>query len=178
MGIDVTSGPGSVAKKFSIIRDHIRDETLTNMKYFHSERSDIKGRKGSIPQLVIGADARTISELATLWLDTQRPRMLNKEATQSELEELREKAKDAQKKLSRHRARVLILQQIKDQLEVYIDFATRNKKGEAEEKYKKLLPIVSELLAKAELSHQEVLENEVDDVYRAIKQSLATFAIE
>lgn len=175
MGIDVKSGPGPIEDKLNKIRKHIEDGSLTEMKYLISERGNIKGRHSNIPQFVVGADLRTTRELAQLWLTTQRPRLAREHVTKSEMEELRQSAKEAQDKLAKHRARALILNQLHDQLETFIQFAQSQKLTEVEVRFRNLIPIIETALKSTSLSKSQEQENDLDDVNQAIKEKLKTF---
>ena len=180
LGIDITSSPGSINKKVEKVKDHIRDGSLTEMKYFTSERlPDFHGRMANIPNTVIGTDVRTIRELCALWLTVYKAKHpaggLNKE----EIGELKEKAREAQQKLARHRIQVLLLTQIRDQLIVYREYAQTytvlDKRGEILEKYDNLIKLVSDTLAKKKVSKTDEILNESDDVYKALRKEMDTF---
>ena len=90
MGIDVTSGPGSVKEKLNIIREKIEKGKLGEIKYLISERSNIKGWHGNIPSFIVGADPRTTHELAELWLTANRTLYIDRQSiSKTELEEIR-----------------------------------------------------------------------------------------
>jgi len=178
MGIDVTSSANPVRKKLEIIKQHIKDETLTQMKYFKSERNDIQGRFGKIPQLLIGADARTINELSDLWLTVHKSRHSGKDLNRSELEELKQKAKEAQEKLANHRTAMLILEELREQLNIFAQFAEKNNSLETAEKYRNLLKLVEKAIQTKHVSLAEQKYNESDDVYKSIKNELGGFLAE
>jgi hypothetical protein len=178
MGIDVTSSGHPVRKKLETIKQHIRAGDLTRMKYFQSEKNDIQGTYGKIPQLVIGADARTINELSNLWLTIHDSRHPSPELSASEVQELKEQAKEAQEKLANHRAAILILKELKAQLEVFIEYARLIKSEEIEEKYKNLLKLVTDTLSEKKVTKNDEIKNEIDDVYSSIRKELEIFLAE
>lgn len=180
LGIDITSSPGSVAKKIEKVKDHIRDGSLTEMKYFTSERlPDFHGRMANIPNTIIGTDVRTIRELCTLWLTVYKAKHPDRKLNREEIKEIKEKAREAQQKLAQHRIQVLLLTQIRDQLIIYRDYARTytvlDKKDEILEKYDNLIKLVRDTLAKKKLSKADEALNESDDVYRALKKEMNTF---
>ena len=176
MGIDVTTSPGSIEDKLTRIRDHLVDGSLTEMKYFTSERlPDFHGRMANIPLTVIGADARTINELAELWLTVDRSKNPPPGTTLYEIEELRERAKEAQQKLANHRIQVLILKEIELQLETFLAYSGKIKKEEVKKiinKIENLLVLVKDILKGKKISTPDVKSNESDDVFQAIQKKL------
>jgi len=178
MGVDVTSSVQQVKKKLAIIKEHIRDGTLTQVKYFKSERNDIQGRMGKIPLLVVGADSRTISELANLWLATYKSKHPEVGLDKLDIEELKQKAREAREILAKHRAAILVLKELKAQLEVFIEFARGVKSTEVEARYKNLLRVIDEIIKEKNISKSDELENESDNVYSAIMEELKTFLSE
>ena len=180
LGIDITSSPGSITKKVEKVKDHIRDGSLTEMKYFTSERlPDFHGRMANIPNTIIGTDVRTIRELCTLWLTVYKAKHPDRGLNKEEVRELKEKAREAQQKLARHRIQVLLLTQIRDQLIVYRDYAQTytvlDKRGEILEKYDNLIKLVGDTLAKKKVSKTDEILNESDDVYKALRKEMDTF---
>ena len=181
LGIDITSSPGSITKKVEKVKDHIRDGSLTEMKYFTSERlPDFHGRMANIPNTVIGTDVRTIRELCALWLTVYKAKHPDRGLNKAEVGELKEKAREAQQKLARHRIQVLLLTQIRDQLIVYRDYAQTytvlDKRGEILEKYDNLIKLVSDARAKKKVSKTDEILNESDDVYRALRKEMDNFS--
>lgn len=173
LGIDVTTSQGlSIFTKLTLIKGRIEQGELTEMKYFTSEsQPDLRKRKTDIPSLVIGADPRTINELANLWLTIDKSKNPGPEVDQADREELRERARNAQHKLASHRAQVLILKQIELQLGAFTNLA--RKKGPSHQKmlaqFERLLGFVKEALSKKKLSKSDEITNESDDVFRSIK---------
>jgi len=173
MGIDVTVNPFTIEKKFTIIRDHLADGTLTEMKYFTSERlPDFHGRYGNIPQIVIGADVRTINELAELWLTVEHSKKPKPGTDPIDLVELRERAREAQQKLANHRVQVLILKQIQIQLETFLIYAQNKKQPEVASKLADILKLITNIISEKKISKTDQQLNESDDVFQAIKDNL------
>jgi hypothetical protein len=66
LAIDVTFSQ-KLDKKFRTIYEEIDQGSMARIKYFKSERMNIRGEKSMIPHVVIGADLETVSELMKLW---------------------------------------------------------------------------------------------------------------
>jgi len=71
MAIDVTFGE-DVAKKFTRIKEEIDRGVLGEVKYFFSEYTGKRKKLENVPRVVIGADARTVKELADLWVEGKK----------------------------------------------------------------------------------------------------------
>lgn len=65
MGIDVTFSHDAELK-FERIKKEIESGKLAEVKYFYSESSDIKEKLSNLPRVVIGADEKTIREVANM----------------------------------------------------------------------------------------------------------------
>jgi len=176
-GIDVTSSSQAIDKKLGIIKSHILDEALTKMKYFFSERADSRGEKSKIPAIVIGTDIKMIRELCEIWLNANKQRLGRDLSGLSEtsIENQKRIVKEALEKLANHRIQVLLLREIEMQSEKYLDFARKNEKFDAAQKYENLLNLVRELLSEKKISPEDEIENESDTVFQALKFSLAGF---
>jgi len=162
-GVDVTTSPSGVKKKFARIKKHILIGDLTQMKYFTSERMDFHGTMSKIPQVVIGADIRTITRLAELWLSAQGPRTIDRsKVPKDDLERIKDDAREALKLLEK-------------QLEVFMNFAEKHGQEEIAQKYKNTLKIIREVMADKQVNRQDQISNESDDVYRAIDDQLRDF---
>jgi len=184
IGIDVSSSPLGIKRKgkFDKIKQHIVDGTLAQMKYFHSERGDTdnteeeeEAKPRKMPLFIIGADPRIINELAELWLTVYKARNPGKNLDKIQIDELREKAKKAQEKLAKHRVAVMILQELKEQLEVFAQFAQKINSQEIATKFIKLLKVVTRILRQKKISVTEQQYNESDDVYKSIRDELNVF---
>ncbi len=176
MGVDITTSPLSVRKKLAKIKDNMTKGKLTQMRYFASEHLDIKGTMDKIPSVIIGADPRTITELANLWLRSQGPSLADpKTLKPGDMDELRETAKIAKQELGKHRVQLLILKQIEEQLQIYLDYAREINNSDIASKLDKVLLLVRDIISKKKIKSEQERENESDDVYIAIKKELANF---
>lgn len=183
LGIDVTSSPLKIHEKLRRIKDHIVNGTLTMMEYFHSEtyNPDFYGVMTNIPQVVIGAEGRTIKELSELWMTAYglpklRKRLsgapLSPEAEQSQ----RRAVKEAKDKLGRHRIQFLLLEQIKIQLTVFRKFAVKSNQTEAAQKISSLLELVDSVLQEKGIPEKEdVFRNSEDHVFQSLSEALNDF---
>ena len=174
-GIDVTSSAHPVKKKLDTIKSHIQDGSLTKMKYFQSERNTTQKKLENVFKFVIGVDPRTIHELASLWLTVHKARIIDDSLNKDEIEDLRQKAKEAQVKLAKHRAQVLILKQLQAQLRKFGEFAKKKNLPDIETKFVHLLVIIDDILATKKISVKEERDNDDDDVYRALMKELDIF---
>lgn len=177
MGLDVTTSQGiSLLTKLMLIKGKIEAGELTKMKYFMSERlPDFRGQMVNIPSIIIGVDPRTINELAELWLTIDKSKNAGHDIDQITRDELREKAREAQHELAHHRTRVLILREIKLQLEAFINLANRKGHPEIIPSFEKLLVFIREALNKKSISRADEIANDSDDVFRAIKKNLEEY---
>ena len=66
LAIDVTFSQ-KLDKKFDAIYEEIDNGSMAIIKYFKSERMNIRGEMSMIPHVVIGADLDTVNELMRLW---------------------------------------------------------------------------------------------------------------
>ena len=173
MGVDVTSSPTPIEKKLTAIRDHLMDGSLTQMKYFTSEGlPDFHGRMSNIPQIVIGTDARTINELAQLWLTIEHSKKPEAGTSSIDRDALREKAREAQQKLAHHRIQVLILKQMQAQLETFQTYTKKNSQPNVSSKLASILKLIDDILKEKRISKIDEQLNEQDDVFRSIKINL------
>jgi hypothetical protein len=177
MGIDVTTSSSfALETKMILIRSGIESGDLTQMKYFTSERlSDFHGRMGNIPSIVVGADARTINELAELWLTIEKSKRSNPGTDTATLEELREHAREAQQKLAHHRVQVLILKQMEIQFEAFGQYAKKKQKNEQASKFDSLLKLVRDILKQKRVSPVDERSNDNDDVFQALQKYITKY---
>ncbi len=183
LGVDVTSSPISIRKKLKIIKDHIANGTLTAMEYFHSEdhNPDFYGTMSNIPQVVIGADGKTIKELGELWMlayGLAKIRSNSKQPPLSPESEAYQKksAKEALQQLAGHRVQTLLLEEIKMQLTVFKRFAQERGKNEVSEKFSSTLTLIDSILSSKETpSRDDVFKNQEDFVFQSLTEVLNDF---
>lgn len=159
LSVDVTTSRQIVAQKIERIKKEILNGRLTTIKYFYSEDSNIRGQLMKVPRVLIGADIATAKELAALWLKTKRPKDS-------------QEARQGLQALASHRIQFQILEEIKTQLEYFIEFARENKKEELISEYRKALSVISGILeqklSEIKLSEEERQRVQNDPIYKAI----------
>ncbi|HXK40481.1 MAG TPA: hypothetical protein VJ046_00010 [Candidatus Paceibacterota bacterium] len=197
LGIDATSSAKKVREKLKKIKDHIADGTLTAMEYFHSDdhNPDFYGTMRNIPQVVIGADGKTIRDLGELWMSAYglarlRQRSggpaLSPEAEESQKQRVRE----AKEKLASHRAQFLLLEEIKMQLVAFRKFAieesrVQEAKGstqlaekimQAANKFESTLNLINSVLQEKDIPDREdVFRNSEDRVFQSLSEAVSDF---
>ncbi len=143
MAFDVTTSE-FIRKKFDRIREEITAGELTRVKYFESDRLNLKGEKTKIPRVIVGANRETVEEIANLWLHGRNS------------------------ELGDHPVQFKILVEIREQLEAFQVFAESIGRHDIGEIYHHGLEIISGIL-EAKAPSPEILESlESDDVYKEI----------
>lgn len=151
LGIDVTFS-SDLTKKFDRIKTEIDRGTLAEVKYFSSEHLHIRGEMKNIPRVVVGADTRTIKQLAELWL---------------------EKDKDALKALGAHPVQFQILEEMLLELKTFADYAEKKGKHELAAAYEKAIRTVSGILDEKRTTIEDTGER--DSVFEGINDNLKRF---
>lgn len=183
LGVDVTSSPIAIRKKLKIIKNHIANGTLTSMEYFHSDdyNKDFYGTMANIPQTIIGADGKTIKELGELWMlgyglpklrreSKQQPLSPESEAHQKKL------VKEAKQKIADHRVQILMLEEIKMQLNVFLKFAKKKGQDEVANKFSSTLTLIDSILSSKETpTIDDVFKNQEDHVFQSLTDALNDF---
>ncbi|KKU94346.1 MAG: hypothetical protein UY26_C0002G0128 [Candidatus Jorgensenbacteria bacterium GW2011_GWA1_48_13] len=123
LGIDVTFNP-VLDKKLERIVSKIERGELAQVKYFKS--SSLRGEVQQIPEVVVGADQRTVEQLIPVWL-----------------------ARD-QGKLAQHPMQIIMLEEIRLQLEAFAAYARAVGQPAIAETYETDLAIANELLTQKE----------------------------
>lgn len=123
LAIDVTYSANAI-KKFEKILSHIKDGDLGEVKYFISQIGDTKGKIEGIPEVVIGASRKTVTDLSNLWSNERY-------------------SKD---KIASHYVQIMILKQIREQLDVFSLYAIKSNKPNLVERYTQLLGIIDSIL--------------------------------
>lgn len=140
LAVDVTFTTDTT-KKFDRLRKQIEDGELAHVDYFHSEAMGLHGALSDLPEVVIGADRRTVLEVTDLWVERQNS------------------------VLARHKIQIMILTQMKGQLEAFSQYARMlaEKSPDQKEKYIKIsarfddrLTLIDELLRSKEDIIKEV----------------------
>ena len=69
LGLTLDATLGSADAKFKRIKREIDAGELSKVKYFRSKKGEFRGELSRVPRVVIATDAKTVLELATLWLN-------------------------------------------------------------------------------------------------------------
>lgn len=110
LAIDVTKSRDDIQKKLAQITSSIKKGQLSTVRYFRSQTE--RAEKSRIPRVVIGADQKTMNDLAELLLRFQALKGKN----QDEFKKIRAK-------LEKHPAQLLIILEIRNQLSAFKKYA-------------------------------------------------------
>lgn len=147
LAIDVTF-TSDTERKLADIRDKIKKGELTKIKYFASEHLGMRGELAKVPRVVIGAESKTIKQLAELWIEGDK------------------------KELGAHPIQFQILEEIVEQLETFQGFAERNHQPELAAIFEKRLAFVSKILEEKRIVLDD--NGERDTVFEDIERNLRT----
>ena len=90
LSVDVTFGARVVEKKLQEIRRRIDKGEMGTIKYFKSGDGTMRGERRMVPQIVVGADRRTVANLAQLWLQNNDRALATHPIQTALTEEIRE----------------------------------------------------------------------------------------
>lgn len=158
LSVDVTFGTHTEEEKFLKIKEGIDNETLGEIKYFHSEQGGMQGKLTKVPQVVIGVEKDHVIELAGLW------------AGESTMTALKEKTVHT---LKTHRIQDLILSEMIYELTVFRNYAENTDKKSLIPHFEKNLMILENI--RREKGVISIGELRDDKVYLAIKESMKMF---
>lgn len=137
LGIDVTFSP-NLSKKFKPLIERLSQGELTKVKYFRS--SSLRGELTQIPQVVVGVDMKTLQEVVPHWLEHDT------------------------KTLATHPMQIIVLEEIRMQLEAFAEYADQAKKHDVANEYRASLQIIENILdQKSDLRKKFPLEALKDD---------------
>jgi hypothetical protein len=138
--------------KIQRLLQQVEHGELAKVKYFHSDYVNIHGQLGKLPEVIIGAERKTVLELGELWLAGK------------------------QDVLAQHKIQIMILTQMREQLETFALYAEQinlPEQIEASKIYRERLALVGNLLAeKAELVKKVQFELDNDSVHSSIMSFL------
>lgn len=155
LSVDITFGVTTEEKKFAIIKKKIDDETLGEIKYFHSDRGGFQGKLRKVPQVVIGVEKELLIRLAGLWADRHGKKEEYKEV------------------LAEHPVQRLILAEILLQLQTFRMYAENTDKKSLIPIYDKSIHVIENILREKGAMSIGDLRN--DKVFVAIRESLKIF---
>lgn len=132
LAIDVTHGDPT--RKLIKIREEIDAGRLSEIKYFASSDGNFQGSLKKVPRVIVGADRKTIIDLAQLWTENKKT------------------------DLAKHPVQLQLLDEIILQLRTFINYAEANGKDAVIDIYRKQLRLVESIRQsprKLELAQQE-----------------------
>ena len=150
LAVDITSSH-ELNRKFNRIKNEIDAGILPELAYFKSKAFNFMGRKFNIPRVVIGADKRTLFDLMEKWL---------------------EKDKTA---LAEHIIQVIIMEEIIEQLEVFIKYAESKGKQDISNIYKETLSLLLKIKGNSKIPDDQLYNAREDHVFGAIRECFSNF---
>ncbi len=144
VAMDITTA-AHLEKKFDHIKDSIDRGELTKIKYFASEKIDVRGEKSNIPHVVIGVDRQTLYDVLDAWIrgDTR--------------------------KLADHPVQIKILEETRLQLEAFKRYAEHLGKDKIVRVYEKAIAIITDIMSSKEISEKDRQAIEGDEMFKMIK---------
>lgn len=149
MGIDVTFGSTSVAKKMKRLFGEIEKGELGKMRYFMDPDYDdrFKGELSKMPHIVVGVERSHVIELSRQWLNGEK------------------------KALAENPIQLVVLQQVMEQLKAFRDFSEKIGKHELAEMYAADMSVFAPVLR--DRRKMDIRNYENDQVAKALSQELA-----
>src|SRR3989338_1485866 len=145
VAIDVTIG-NKIDKKFDYIKQCIDAGKLTEIKYFVSEFLGFHGRKTNVPHVILGIDKKAAYSVADAWI------------------------KGDMKKLATHPIQITILEEMRVQLQAFMDYAKKIGKDEIVRIFEKTLGIVQSIMDSKEITARDTRNLDAeDDMFYAVK---------
>jgi len=154
LSLDVTYGHPE--KKLKRIKSEIDHGTLSQIKYFESSDSSIKGSLKKVPRVIIGADFNQIERLADLWVNGKK------------------------KELAEDPMQLQILDEVSMQLRAFHAYAMRNNQPAIAMIYKRQLDLIESISHQPEKTRLRTLPGkqeygEHDRIFNALRASLRFF---
>jgi len=156
LGVDVTFSPW-MEEKLQRIKDEINKNQLAKIKYFQSENLGFKGQLEA-PRVVIGIDIDTVKKTSETWIDPKQ-----------------------KKEMAKHEIQLLIIEEIRMQLEAFRNYAEKMKKDQALiNRYNRSLGIIEKIQRerRQELPNSVIEYSNNDQVFRSMKEKLEGFDVE
>jgi len=150
LAIDETFS-SDIDEKFERIKEEIKQGELAQIKYFVSDRLNIRGELSKIPRVVIGVDEKTIKEVGELWLEKNN------------------------KDLAEHPIQFIIIEEILLQLETFKNYAQKVNQPEIVLIYEKTQKILQKIYDEKEDLRNSQEPHKNDGVYNAIMNNLKNF---
>ncbi|MGM0628980.1 MAG: hypothetical protein ACQESA_00970 [Patescibacteria group bacterium] len=137
VGVDDTEA----RKRKKEISNNVKKGNLTSLKYFESSLSDYKGSLKSLPRVVVGTDIEGVKEIAKMMHGI----IFGKNEERGG-QRIRQKNLD---KLTKHETQIKFLEDIKDQLNTYIEEARKEgfrEKDEVIYRHREILNVIENIL--------------------------------
>lgn len=191
LNIDITSSPKSAEDKLTAIRGKILLGELSQVKYFRSNRANIRGTLESIPKVIIGIDPKHIRELCLnrIEIHTFKNGLKRPENQASSIQKsLDDKLKESTIKFVKSIVRHIIIREIEVQLTAFADYADKmfgdvdvaivKKRKVLAEKYRSAYETLQRIKGQ-EAKLDPDLEDEInnDKVFESIRTGLRNFEI-
>jgi|SRR3989344_5283025 len=138
LAADITFS-SDTTQKFDRLREQIEKGELAKVKYFHSEHMNIHGQLSKLPEVIIGADRKTVLELADLWMENEK------------------------KVLAEHKIQIMILEQVRAQLETFALYAQHMGKNDLAAIFRDRLIIVQRIIGDKKEIFEKVKFDLMDD---------------
>jgi hypothetical protein len=164
--VDVTFSQ-DIGKKLRGIKTGLHNHEMSQIKYFHTAYEDCKlnnnvKRLESVPRVVVALNLGVINELVNLWLN---------------------QPKGFDERLANHKAQLIILTEILDQLEAFGDYARQedidrgsNRNKDIIDKYKTMYYLLTDVFSKKVINLEEqgkaLVSLEENSAYQSIKRYL------
>lgn len=164
LAVDVTESELGLDRKFQKIKGTIDSGSLSRVKYFKSDT--MRGELTKVPRVVIGADRKSMHEVAELLLEFKAAQ---KEGA-SKTGKLSDRFKDIRNKLAESDMQYKVLIEMKAQIAAFRDYAAKVRQPEIKDAYERVLSILNSILEEkpeAELS-ETVSRLEKDGVFNLI----------
>jgi hypothetical protein len=151
IAVDATMSRDAVRTKLQKIKSKIKTDELTKVKYFESGRNGSKSSLENLPHVVIGLDPETILELSQLLVQGDNEKLLS------------------------HHARFVVIQEVWEQLEWGLQFATECNSTKAIASYEKLIVAIRPIYEK---SRKNTLIASDEHILQRMRHELEQFRIE
>ncbi len=173
LAIDITKSAKQLDKKFGAIKHSIEGGYLSRVKYFSSH--NFRGELRQIPRVVIGADQKTMQEVAELLL---RFKTRQKHPSVGKAGEF----KETRAALQNHPLKFILFQEIASQLNTFESYARSHGKGGVEiaNKYHEAIEILSHVLEEDKEKNPSAIVGaidkvEADKIYKMILEKTKEF---
>lgn len=151
LAIDVTTNE-HLEKKFNRIKKEIMEGKLARVKYFISEQDNFRGEISNIPRVVVGADTKTVRDLANLYAEKNN------------------------KALSEHPIQFQILEEIITQLDTFEKFAGKHDQQNIARTYEETSKLIKQILYNKLHGENSIKDAGArDTMFPAIENYLAAF---